>query len=307
VAHLDSERPEKRAGGAGPEGAPKGPNTPQAPRAHSPANFDELSIPRLGVAAKSKAASVNNDPKTDSREPIFRPSLLLTALRESTATLSSLLDAGITRLEISPAVVRFGQVALGSTLCLSMFLDTSGTLGMAGTAMILGAAAFKKYDHARAQNILGNIALTAHTALIGDILSTISNAVGCIRNVAQAMIPDAHLSARTASALIGAGMGVGMFSISTDIFPLMKVDNIPAVATTLFSVAGALPKAYNWLSRTMGLVGCASFIPYYLTRLEMSTPSLVLSFGMSAILLGNIVKNDLLPRLRASKKTTQTA
>ena len=272
-----------------------------------PANgseFDTLKCPSVEPANEERPPASHKSVVTKRAERLLEPSLLSVALRESIEIYLTVGKLFAERFALSSPTIRRGQQVFCIGLTGAMAMDLGMTLGVVGATIVLASAAFKSNDHGRAQGILGNLLTIVHTAMLGDVPATVANVTGCLRNVVQAMIPDGRKDARTASAIIGAGVGVGVFSVFSDVFPLLRVENIPMAGSMLFAISGAFPKSLSSLSRVTGLVGCVSYIPYHLSRVEMSIPSLSISAGLTAILIGSIIKNDLLPLLGRGKSSS---
>ena len=248
------------------------------------------------ISSPSKQAAL-----TAEKEPLFVPGLLTRALRESTQIYVSAMRAAIERFEISTPVVSFGAAALAAGVFANMIVFPATTLGVIGATAVLASCGFKRNDHSRAQGLIANLFNTSHLMLIGHYTATVSSIIGGVRGLFQSMIPDSRIHARIGSAIVGAALGIGVFATCTEIFPLVRVENMPMVATTFFALSGAFTAKYSGLSRLSGLVGTLSLLPYHASRVDISIPAVLTGVGLALTIGAAICKHDLLPRVRRRK------
>lgn len=280
-----------------------GTDTTSLPRAVA-VNTIDLSLESLPPRPPAIAETPSSSEKkalTAQKEPLFVPSLLTRALRESTQIYIAAARAAIERFEISASVVNFGAAALTLGIFANMIVDPTMTLGMIGTTAVLASCGFKRNDHARAQGLIATLFNTSHLMLIGHYTATVSSILGGVRGVFQSMIPDSRIHTRIGSAILGAGVGIGVFATCTEIFPLARVDNMPMIATTFFAISGAFTAKYSSLSRLSGLMGTLSLLPYHASRVDISMPAVYAGVGLTLIISAAICKHDLIPRLRRRK------
>lgn len=216
------------------------------------------------------------------REPLLAPSLVLKAFRESTQIYASTLENSIKKLGLSAPVVTFGKVALATGVLVNLAVNPVMTLGILGTAAGFAAVTLRN-DHGRAQSMVGGVLSIAHLALMGDFAATISNVVGNVRTLVQSMIPESRVGARIASAIVGASVSIGVFSMLTNVAPLPRVENMPMVASTFFSIATAFTVNYTTMTRVCNLAGGAAFLPYFLSQTNVSVPAVISVLGFMMI------------------------
>ena len=268
-------------------------------------NTIDLSMESLPPRPTATTAEAPISPKkeavTAEKEPLFVPGLLTQALRESTEIYTSAMRDAASRLGISKPVALFGATSLATGVIANMIVDPTMTSGVIGATAVLGSVGFKRNDHARAQGLIGTLFNTAHLMLIGHYTAAVSTILGGVRGLFQSMIPDSRVDARIGSALLGGAVGIGVFATCTEIFPLIRVENIPMLATTFFALGGAFTAKYSCLSRLSGLIGTASLLPYHVSRVDISMPAVCTGVGLMFAISAAICKHDLLPLLSRRK------
>jgi hypothetical protein len=219
--------------------------------------------------------------------PSFK--LFSNALRES-------FDETLTQIKSLSNVGRFLCVAVSLPLMGGLcYLSVSQALGALAGVFVVQALGFRDNHQIRAQQAVGQTLFAIHLALLGAWPAVLQSSLTAMRCTFLGMRPDETRQARVAAAIVGFGVATAIFSSCFEVFPLVKLSNMPIAVMALASAAEAFPKKYSWATRLCYLTTAGALIPYHLLA-SGSWMGIGINTFAVATLVRSIYKNDLVHR-----------